>query len=115
MSKDPEFVVTMWLRLSERAPELTETIAQLEPFEPFESTEYEGVRDFHWKFSDRDQAETFVYALNELCDAPEIIVLRLTNYAGCPNHVEGQPPNDPLRGSFVDSEGFLAEARVGLS
>jgi hypothetical protein len=77
MSKDPEFVVTMWLKLNERAAELTETIAQLEPFE---SSKYEGMRDFHWKFSDRDQAETFAYALKELSDAPEVVLLRLTNY-----------------------------------
>lgn len=80
MSKDREFVVVMWLRLNESAADLTEKITQLEPFEPFESTEYEGVRDFHWKFADQKEAEALISSLKELSEAPEVLVLRLTNY-----------------------------------
>lgn len=80
MSKQREFIVTLWLRLNEKAAELIQNITQLEPFEPFESTEYQGARDFHWKFAELRDAENFLSSLKKLSEAPEVIVLRLTNY-----------------------------------
>lgn len=80
MPKEQEFIVMLWLRLNEKAAELIQKLTQLEPFEPFESTEYQGVRDFHWKFSELMDAENFLSALKRLSEAPEVIVLRLTNY-----------------------------------
>jgi hypothetical protein len=80
MSKTQNFVVILWLKLNERASELMEKIGQLEPVEPFESTEYEGMKDFHWKFAELREAENFLISLKNLSEAPEIVVLRLTNY-----------------------------------
>jgi hypothetical protein len=80
MSNGREFTVVMWLKLNERAPELLKKIALLEPFVPFESTEYKGTRDFHWKFDDRTDAEGFISALEDFSTAPEVTVLRLTNH-----------------------------------
>jgi hypothetical protein len=80
MSKERDFIVVLWLRLNAKAPDLMKMIAELEPFEPFESTEYEGVRDFHWKFPEFREAENFVASLKKLSEAPEVLVLRLTNY-----------------------------------
>lgn len=79
--KAQKFVVVLWLKLNDRAGELMQKISLLEPFEPFESTEHEGMRDFHWAFAELREAEHFVSSLKQLCEAPEIVTLRLTNYA----------------------------------
>jgi hypothetical protein len=80
MPKERIFAVVLWLRLNEKAEALMAKIAQLEPVEPFESTEYEGMKDFHWKFDELREAENFLSSLKALSEAPEIVVLRLTNY-----------------------------------
>jgi hypothetical protein len=78
--KAQNFVVLLWLKLNDRASDLMEKISSLEPFEPFESTEHEGMKDFHWSFAELREAENFVSSLKQLSEAPEIVTLRLTNY-----------------------------------
>jgi hypothetical protein len=70
----------LWLKLNERKTILMDELLRLEPREPFESTEYQETRDFHWKFDERDEAERFLSSLKDFAAAPEVIVLRLTNY-----------------------------------
>jgi hypothetical protein len=80
MTTEGGFTVVLWLKLNERKIHLMDELRRLEPWEPFESTEYQEIRDFHRKFDERDEAERFLSSLKDFAAAPEVIVLRLTNY-----------------------------------
>ena len=38
------------------------------------------MRDFHWRFGKRKDAERFVDALRDFANAPEVLLFKLTNY-----------------------------------
>ena len=46
----------------------------------FESAEYEGMVDFHWRFDTWADGEPVATALSALSDRPEVVLLRLTNF-----------------------------------
>jgi len=48
--------------------------------EPDESTEFEGMVDFHWGFDSHAEAERLANSLREISHKPEIVVLRLSCY-----------------------------------
>jgi hypothetical protein len=52
-------------------------LLELAADDPYESTEYEAMVDFHWGFDCEAEATTFVNALREFAIKPEIVVLRM--------------------------------------
>jgi len=48
--------------------------------EPDESTEHEGMADFHWGFARLADAERIAAALSHLASRSDIVLLRLSNY-----------------------------------
>ena len=45
--------------------------------EPCETTEYQGMVDFHWGFDQESQADELADALQEIVETPEVVVLRI--------------------------------------
>jgi hypothetical protein len=58
---------------SRARPELLAIVAA----EPDESTEYEGMVDFHWGFNRVAGADQLAAALQEISKCPEAVVLRI--------------------------------------
>jgi hypothetical protein len=59
---------------------LRDEVVDLAKEEPFESTEYEGMADFHWRFDTLHEAEGVAEALTILCDRLEKAAL-MANHA----------------------------------
>ena len=72
--------VVVWLRKTDAFAALRDQVLDLAAEEPFESTEYEGMVDFHWRFDTWAEAEAVAKALSALSDRPEVVLLRLTNF-----------------------------------
>ena len=80
MNETREYSVILWLKVVRGSWELVNRLQKLMPFQPHESAEYKGVRDFHWRFGKRKDAERFVDALRDFANAPEVLLFKLTNY-----------------------------------
>jgi hypothetical protein len=72
--------VIVWLRKTGSFPALRRELLGLAGDEPNESTDYEGMVDFHWSFSHLADAERMASALTPLTSWPELVLLRLSNY-----------------------------------
>jgi len=57
-----------------------EQLASIAEDEPDESTEFDGMVDFHWRFDSYAKAERLANSLQKLSHKPEIVVLRLSCY-----------------------------------
>jgi hypothetical protein len=71
MTSKAEIIV--WLRKTDSFPALRSD-------EPDESTDYQGIVDFHWSFAFLADAERMASALTPLTSRPELVLLRLSNY-----------------------------------
>jgi hypothetical protein len=76
----PKFVVVVWTKKTAAHASLREELIGLAGNEPEESTEYEGMIDFHWGFDNFEKAEEVAEALRVLCQKPDLVLLRLANY-----------------------------------
>ena len=73
----PPFEVVVWLKRTENFAALRGEVIGLAIEEPDESTEFEGVVDFHWGFERLDEAESVAEALTALSQRPELVLLCL--------------------------------------
>ena len=80
MRDQRKFEIVVWVRKTEGFAALRDEAVDLAREEPFESTEYEGMVDFHWRFDTLPEAEGVAKVLSTLCDRPELVLLRLSNY-----------------------------------
>ena len=80
MQQLKKFAVVVWVRKTTAFKVVREQLVAIAEDEPDESTEYEGMVDFHWWFDSHAEAERLVNALREISDKPEIVVLRLSCY-----------------------------------
>ena len=79
--RDPlKFEVVVWLKKTESFPSLRDELIGLAVEEPFEETHYGGMADFHWRFDSLKEAESVAEAFSVLCQRPELVLLRLSNY-----------------------------------
>lgn len=78
--RTPLFEVIVWIRQTNAFPSLRDDLLALAGDEPDESTGYEGMVDFHWRFAHLTDAERMAAALTPLAARPEIVLLRLSNY-----------------------------------
>jgi len=46
--KLPKFTVVVWVRKTDDYPTIRDELLELAQDDPYESTEYEGMVDFHW-------------------------------------------------------------------
>ncbi len=72
--------VVVWFRKTDTFKAVKEQIASIAKDEPDESTEFDGMVDFHWRFDSYAKAEQLANALREISREPEIVVLRLSCY-----------------------------------
>ena len=75
-----KFDVIVWVKKTDAFRELRDELLRLAGDEPNESTEYEGMVDFHWGFAHLIDAERLAATLRPLTVRPEVVLLRLSNY-----------------------------------
>jgi len=75
----PKFDVVVWIMKTNAFPALRDELIGLAADEPDESTEYEGMVDFHWGFDSFAEAESVAAAFTVLRQRPELVLLRLSN------------------------------------
>ena len=75
-----KFSVIVWVRETGSFPALRDELLRLAGNEPDESTSYEGMVDFHWGFSNLEDAEDMAAAFSQVASRPDIVLLRLSNY-----------------------------------
>jgi hypothetical protein len=74
----PKFTVVVWVRKTDNYLAIRAELLGLVADDPYDSTEYEGIVDFHWGFEHASQAEELANSLREVAKRPEIVVLRIT-------------------------------------
>jgi hypothetical protein len=73
--------VVVWVKKTDSFKALKQQLASIAKSEPDQSTEFEGMIDFHWRFDSYAEAERLANALQErVSQQPEIVVLRLSCY-----------------------------------
>jgi len=77
MFRLPKFSVVVWLRKTDDFPALRDELIGLAADDPYESTEYEGMVDFHWGFDHASQANELANLFRDVAKRPEIVVLRI--------------------------------------
>ncbi len=92
MSLLPKFDVVVWIMKTDAFPALRDELIGLAADEPDESTEYEGMVDFHWRFDSFAEAESVAAAFTVLRQKPEVVFLRLSNCDDAESvvHVQGR-------------------------
>jgi hypothetical protein len=75
-----KFAVVVWVRKMDTFKSVREQLVSIAKDEPDESTELEGIVDFHWRFDSHPEAERLANSLREISHKPEIVVLRLSCY-----------------------------------
>ncbi len=79
--RDPlKFEVVVWVKKTGSFPALRDELLDLAVDDPFESSGDEEMADFHWRFDTLKEAESVAEALSVLCQKPELVLLRLSNY-----------------------------------
>ena len=74
MSLLPKFDVVVWIMKTDAFPALRDELIGLAADEPDESTEYEGMVDFHWRFDSFAEAESVAAAFTVLRQRPELVL-----------------------------------------
>jgi hypothetical protein len=75
-----DFAVVVWVKKTDAFEELKSELVSIAGSGPEESTEYEGMIDFHWRFDSHGEAKRLANSLREIARKPEIVVLRLSSY-----------------------------------
>jgi hypothetical protein len=75
-----KFNVIVWVRKTGSFPALRDELLRLAGNQPDESTSYEGMVDFHWGFSNLEDAEHVAAAFSQMASRPDVVLLRLSNY-----------------------------------
>jgi hypothetical protein len=73
----PKFAVVVWLRKTASYQADHDELFELAAEEPYESTEYQGMVDYHWGFDRMAEADRFANSLRAFAEKPEVVVLRI--------------------------------------
>jgi hypothetical protein len=77
MPRLPDFSVVVWLRKTDKFAALKTEIMDAAVAEPYESTEYQGMVDFHWSVPNLADAERLAEALKAAARHPELVLLHI--------------------------------------
>ena len=80
MQQRKKSAVVVWIRKTDTFKAVKEQMASIAQDEPDESTEFDGMVDFHWRFDSYAKAERLAHSLRKISHKPEIVVLRLSCY-----------------------------------
>lgn len=75
----PKFSVIVWVRKTDEFEAIRNDLISLVGDEPFETTEYEGMVDFHWGFKEHVKAKQIADSLREISKRSEIVLLRVSS------------------------------------
>ena len=75
----PKFSVIVWVRKTDEFEALRKDLISLVGGEPFETTEYEGMIDFHWGAEEHAKAKQIADSLREISKKSEIVLLRVSS------------------------------------
>jgi hypothetical protein len=73
----PDFSVVVWLRKTARFEMLKSEVLCAAMTEPYESTEYQGMVDFHWSATNLPEAKRLAEALKSAARHPELVLLQV--------------------------------------
>jgi hypothetical protein len=77
MPRLPDFSVVVWLRKTDKFAALKTEIMDAAVAKPYESTEYQGMVDFHWGVPNLADAERLAEALKAAARHPELVLLHI--------------------------------------
>ena len=75
--KLPDFSVVVWIRKNENFSVLQSEVITAAGVEPYETTEYQGMVDFHWGMTSISDAQEFAEKLKVAAQRPEVVVVRI--------------------------------------
>jgi hypothetical protein len=73
----PDFSVVVWLRKTDKFANLKAELLGAVVAEPYESTEYQGMVDFHWSAANLAEAKRLAEALKGVAQLPELVLLHI--------------------------------------
>jgi acetolactate synthase regulatory subunit len=73
----PDFSVVVWVKKNENFPTLRSEVLAAADVEPYETTEHQGMVDFHWAATSIVDARKLAEALKVISHRPEIVLLRI--------------------------------------
>jgi len=73
----PDFLVVVWLRETDKLSALKSEVLAAAETEPYESTRYQGIVDFHWNAVSLPEAKGLAEALVDAARHPELALLRI--------------------------------------
>jgi hypothetical protein len=77
MPRLPDFSVVVWLRKTDEFAALKAELLGAAVTGPYESTEYQGMVDFHWSAANLPEAKRLADALKGAARHPELVLLRI--------------------------------------
>jgi hypothetical protein len=76
-SRLPDFSVVVWLRKTDKFSALRAEMLEAAMTEPYESTEYQGMVDFHWSAANLPEAKRLAEALKGAARHSELVLLHI--------------------------------------
>jgi hypothetical protein len=73
----PDFSVVVWLRKTDKFAALKSEVLAAAETEPYESTEYQGMVDFHWSAGNLPETKRLAEALKGAAQHPELVLLEV--------------------------------------
>ena len=73
----PDFSVIIWLRKTDKFEALKAELLDAAVTEPYESTEYQGMVDFHWSVANLPEARKLAERLKAAARHPELVLLHI--------------------------------------
>ena len=108
-----KFAVVVWVRKTDAFKAVREQLVSIAEDEPDESTEFEGMVDFHWGFDSHAEAERLANSLREISHKPEIVVFRLSCYDDVPEPFQLRRTTQAPPARRIFSQIASAAAREG--
>jgi hypothetical protein len=75
----PDFSVVVWVKRNENFSTLRSKVLAAAGADPSESTEYQGMVDFHWDLDNIGDARKLADALKIASQQPEVVLLKITS------------------------------------
>jgi hypothetical protein len=75
----PDFSVVVWIKKNENFLALRSEVLSAAGADPYESTEYQGIVDFHWGMNNMGDARKLADALSIASQRPEVVLLKITS------------------------------------
>ena len=77
----PDFSVVVWIRKNERFAAVRSELLAAAKAQPYETTEYQGMADFHFATTSMVDARKLAEALKVVSQRPEVVLLRIISLA----------------------------------